>query len=1079
MEILTGAAGCGKTYRIYNRIKEDLKNGKQVLLIVPDREVLEAETTLISMFDGVPCDNLDVYSFSRICNDFFRRYGSLCYNYIDKTSIRLLVFIALCNVGASLKEYKNIKTTDFDAIESIAQTISSLKRAGAKPATLEKILDEMDGDDEVSEKTRDRIFDIMTVYASYEVLLKQGYDDPDDDMTKMLSMLPSHRYFEDKCVYIDSFGGFTSVQLGVIEQICTQSLSLCVSLLISPCPDKSCEDGVFAPAYKTFKDLKKIAAKTGNEFTFNAVTGGRRYGNEQLKLLEQCFYDNLICNDEPKNVTLAECATVYDECERVCYDIAKRVREGGRYRDYLVIFSDRELYSGVLRSCFEKHKISYYMSQRSEIMRKPFIKFVLYALEICANNFYSQSVISYIKTGILPLNEESAFRFENYVNTWRISGKRFYAGDWLMNPHGYAKSVGDEEKILEELNDLREYLITPLYDLMTEINGGERTCAAYREAMYSFLKSVEVNECLRRARDNARMLGDTEEEAQLGQLWRAFFAALDTLVTLCGDLQIGTKEYSELLTLVLSKTDIGTIPSSADAVDVGGYDSIVGKHPKGIYIIGLNEGKLPSAPSKNGLLSEKDTEVLCRYGVDFGMSEWEKQQKQLYDFYRASACPTDFVRYSYFSSTTVGESCRPSTFLDRIISSFPMLNRTKKIAPKLIDTVYCEEKGLEVCAKNKNTPEGGALYEIFSESEKYKGVIASLSQPISNEKQSLNEQSLKNMYKGDLMLSQTKIKAFNDCKFAYYCKYGLKLRETEQGEIKANDIGTLIHFVLQRVVEDEMNGLLPNELTDDDMKQLCDKYTDEYLKMLFMYDNEVNGKTESLIKRLKKNLVPTLKYVTGELRNSDFKPVGVEMKMGRGGIEPVRIKLSDGTEAILSGIADRVDIYEKNGIKYVKLTDYKTGENTFKYEDLEKCEGIQLFLYMISICGQGDEYKPAAAFYMSGRVSETEVSGNTKKIPADAEETIIKRGVALDDPEIIQALAHGNTKYFKLPSATEKKITMLDGEKFANTFESLKATVRSLAEEMKKGNADAEPKISGTKSACDYCTYKFFCRKSR
>lgn len=329
------------------------------------------------------------------------------------------------------------------------------------------------------------------------------------------------------------------------------------------------------------------------------------------------------------------------------------------------------------------------------------------------------------------------------------------------------------------------------------------------------------------------------------------------------------------------------------------------------------------------------------------------------------------------------------------------------------------------------------------------------------------------------MLSQTKIKAFNDCKFAYYCKYGLKLKETERGEIQANDIGTLIHFVLQRVVEDEMNGLLPHELSDDDIRQLCDKYTDEYLKMLFMYDNEVNGKTESLIKRLKKNLVPTLKYVTGELRNSDFKPVGVEMKMGQGGINPVRIKLSDGTEAILSGIADRIDIYEKDGTKYVKLTDYKTGENTFKYEDLEKCEGIQLFLYMISICGQGDEYKPAAAFYMSGRVSETEVSGNTKKTPADVEETIIKRGVALNDPEIIQALAHGNTKYFKLPSGTEKKITMLDGEKFADTFESLKDTVRSLAEEMKKGNADAVPKISGTRSACDYCSYKFFCRISR
>ncbi len=1079
MDIVMGTSGVGKTYRIYNRIKEDLKNGEKVLLIVPDREVLEAETTLISMLDGIPCDELDVYGFSRMCNDFFRHYGSLCYNYIDKTSTRLLVFIALCNVASSLKEYKGIKTTDLNAIECLAETISRLKNAGVKPSMLEDVIDEMNDDTEVGEKTKNRLLDIMTIYASYEVLLKQGYDDPDDDISRMLSMLPTHRYFENKHVYIDSFGGFTAVQLEIIKYICIQAKSLCVSLLITPYPSKECEDGVFAPAYKTFKALKSIAAEKGKELRTEDVTEAKRYKNEELRLLERCFYDERVYEETPKNVTLSECGTMYEECERVCCDIAKRVRKGGRYRDYLIIFSDSELYSGPLRSCLEKHKISYYMSQRSEIMRKPFIKFVLYSLEICADNFYSQSVIAYLKTGILPLNEESMFRFENYVNTWRISGKYFYNGDWKMNPHGYKKSIGDEETLLEELNSVREYIITPLYDLMMGINDGEKTCAAYKEALYGFLNAVDAGECLKRAANDARRLGNKAEEMELGQLWRALFSALDTLDMLCGDLKLGAKEYSELLTLVLSRSDVGTIPTSADAVSVGGYDSLVGKHPKGVYIMGVNEGKLPSASSRGGLLSEKDTEALCRYGVELELSEWEKQQKQLYDFYRASSCPTDFAAYSYFTSTTIGEKCRPSPFLDHIISSFPALDKIKKNVPEPADTVYCEEKGLELYAKSKNSPEGRALLELFSESEKYKDVIASLSQPISNEKQTLNDESLKKMYKNRITLSQTKIKAFNDCRFAFYCKYGLRLKDEATGEIKANDIGTLIHFVLQRIIEDEMDGILPDELGDDDMKALCDKYTNEYVKTLLMSGGIMNGRTSSLVKRLKKNLLPTMKYVVGELKSSDFKPVAAEAKMGQGGIEPVRIKLSNGGEAILSGIADRIDVYEKDGSKYIKLTDYKTGENTFKYEDLEKCEGIQLFLYMISVCGQGDEYKPAAAFYMSGRVTEKETDKSLEQTEVNAEDTIIKRGVVLNDPDIIYALAHGNEKYLKLPGrSNEKRITSLDTDQFASTFEQLKNTVRSLAEEMKKGNADAEPKIRGTRSACEYCPYKFFCRKS-
>ncbi len=1079
MVIVTGTSGVGKTSYIYENIKNDLKNNKKVLLLVPDREAVEAETSLVSMLDDVPCQDLDVYGFSRMCNDFFRMYGSLCYHYIDKTSSELLVFLALCNVADSLTEYKGVKLTDRDVIGSLANTISSLKRTGTTPTRLECIFEEMQEDGVCGKRVLDKLGDVLAIYTAYEILLKRGYDDPDDDMTKMISMLPTHPYFKNKSIYIDSFSGFTPVQYEIIEFMARQSDSLTVSLLISPKVDKKCGEGVFYTTYKAFNRLKSIAEKSGKELSVHPIYGQGRYNNDELCLLEASFYSEVRHEGDCEHIALSCCDTVYDEVNRVCCDIAKRVREGGRWRDYCIVVPDTELYSEILRSCFEKHKISYYMSRRTEIMRKPFIKSVLYALRICEDGFYYQSVISYIKTGMLPLPEQTVFMLENYINTWHISGKAFYGERWQMSPSGFGRVGDDDEEKLKILNEAAEYVITPLYDMMTRIKENNMTCADYCDAICKLLQTTRADEALTRAREEARERGDEEEVMQLGQVWKMLFSSMQTLCDICTDAVLGVGEYSELLELVLSKVDIGTIPTSADAVSVGGYDSLVGKHPVGIYIMGMNEDKMPSPLSSPTVFSENDLLDLCEYGVDIEATLSEVSKKQLFDFYKASGISSDFVRYSYFAATVTGQSCRMSRFLDGIITSFPCLEKTKHDRPSISDGIFCEESGIEACAKYRDSAEAAALLEIFSENEKYADIRSALDLPITNAAQSLSEDSLKKIYPSRMKLSQSKIKQFKDCRFAYYCKYSLGLKQNPSGNIKASDVGTFMHYILQRAVDDKMCGVLPEKLTDGDIAALCDKYIAEYLTCVLGVDKLTHGagRLKALGARLRRNMLPMLKYVFGELEVTDFKPVATELKTDS--LKPVRIKLSDGGEAILSGIADRVDIYQKDGIKYVKLIDYKTGENSFKYADLNECEGIQLFLYMISIIEQNDEYRPAALFYMSGCVSEEETNESKQLTEDDIAESVVKRGVVLSDDDIIYALARGNKKYLQVSSGgRDKKMLPLSREKFEETFDELKNTIRELAEEMKKGNADATPKKSGAESVCERCPYKFVCRST-
>ena len=212
---------------------------------------------------------------------------------------------------------------------------------------------------------------------------------------------------------------------------------------------------------------------------------------------------------------------------------------------------------------------------------------------------------------------------------------------------------------------------------------------------------------------------------------------------------------------------------------------------------------------------------------------------------------------------------------------------------------------------------------------------------------------------------------------------------------------------------------------------------------------------------MKKNTVKAAENILCELSSSDFKPAKLEFAISDNGeMPPVRIRLSDGSDAVLGGIADRVDTYTDESGTYIKLIDYKSGKNSFSLENIEKCDGIQLFVYMISICAKGgglfgENIKPAAAFYVtvSPEIKDSDVPINDSDAEKYAQDSIVRRGAVLNDEEIMKAV-FGKDGSFMPKYASDKKISYIADEEFTETFEKLKCAVGELAENMKKGDTN-------------------------
>ena len=98
VEFLFGHSGSGKTTRIYNNIRQDLSEKKRVMLVVPDQEAVSAEAMCADVTQGVPSYELYVCSFSRLCNDVFRKYGGIVYNYAD--------YVPSENISKSIIRYR-------------------------------------------------------------------------------------------------------------------------------------------------------------------------------------------------------------------------------------------------------------------------------------------------------------------------------------------------------------------------------------------------------------------------------------------------------------------------------------------------------------------------------------------------------------------------------------------------------------------------------------------------------------------------------------------------------------------------------------------------------------------------------------------------------------------------------------------------------------------------------------------------------------------------------------------------------------------------------------------------------------
>ncbi|MBE6693245.1 MAG: hypothetical protein E7589_00570 [Ruminococcaceae bacterium] len=1059
LRLITGRSGSGKTQEIISMIRTAVSEGKNTLLIVPEQQVYSCERNILPQLPTSAGLNFEILSFSRLAQKVASIYGGVAGKVPSQSIKTLLMWRNLREVSDVLEEFGKVSSSyssDATLTSLMLATVNELKHSGVSADQLISIADNLDEGSPLGAKFRD----IAVVSTAYDLLLKGIYgENPADRLTLAAEQIRENEFFRDTTVFVDSFTSFTAQEYDILRSALFDADELCVAL----CADKEGSDAVhFLSTLDTKKRLCKIAAEYSESVEIKHLDGNVRTQSRELRALEENLWNFKLSDglsttvpvDSRGDVTLLTAENVYDEAEAAALNIRDIVKQGIPYENIAILVRDTTAWEGILDAALESYGIPYFVSERTSVATKPLSRLLLSSLRAISRGWQTADVMDVLKTGLCNISVDDVDMFEEYVFTWSISGRKMTEAVWNMNPDGYTVEMSERGRhILEAANRVRTAIMTPLIALKSDLEASESVTEQCR-AIYAYLTSLDVKQRqIERAesliaRDKIK---DAGEELRLWSFVSESLVSLSTVMENCKPMR--TDELEGALNILFTSTDMGSVPARHDCVIIGSAKTLRADNIKAALVLGLCESEFPSAPKPAGVFTDSDREFLANHGISLGSDADIDSSEELMYVYRALSMPSEKLYASYNLCTTEGKKKIPSVAFARMAKLFDYANIKNFKTSMIYDRQQLASHGAAV-------------------RRAYRNVSGATAKSILGDK---------------LYLSQTKIKRFFSCPYSYYASYVLKLRERERAELGSLSSGLFLHHVVEHFLRrtlDENNSIKP--LSDDEVQALAEEIIAEYVRELCV-DMARLGSVIHLFGRMRTVAIALINSVIAELRQSQFRPFGFEVKFDEftpNSPAPMTIDLdlapesetSDPVKLIFGGTADRIDFYRKDDKIFIRVIDYKSSAHDIDFSEgaFEKDLNVQLLIYMFAICSPQNkrlfantptDILPASAMYVS-------YGENTSSGTVDIKRT----GLILDTSEILRATSSELDRQF-LPGISFNKDGTPRGKALCpqDRMDALEAELRDAlsdtASRLYGGIAERTP----SDTACTFCVMKDSC----
>ncbi len=1055
LQIIYGRAATGKTYTVFEKIKKDVENGKQVVLLVPEQFTFESERTLLHTLDGQSTTNVSVLSFTRLYDEVARFVGGRVADLINDSHKAILMGQAFAAVGDELSLWG--KYTDSPKfIKTLLTAVNEMKAAAVTPEKLKEI---SAGIDEAYLKRK--LEDLSLVYSAFEALLGNNFLDPEDNETRLADNLLKYKFFENKTVYIDAFRSFTGGQYKIIDRILSQAVNVTCCFTASDIESNKID--LFSNVRKTIKSVIEIAKKNRVELLSHIELKEFHYTNDALKQVESVFAtagttENAVSGG---NVTLCKCEAPADEAEFAARTIRRLVREENyRYKDFVIICRNAEDYKPLVEHACKRNNVFCFADRRKEIKHLPLTVFINSLLSL-VSRFDTDILLNMLKTGLGPLNDNEISELENYIYIWNINGS-VWDTEWTMNPLGLTNEECDAGK-LKLLNELREKAVALVKKFRKYFCG---TPSDMVTAIIKITEEYRIPEKLK-----AKIPEYTEIDAVTGDDIRGCFDVimeiLDGLVKCLPDREITIKQFVDSWDMAVSFATIGNIPQMLDEVTFGSADRIKPSRPKIAFILGANMDVFPKNSSTGGIFAGRERDKLSKAGLKLISTDITAAVDEDFLVYSSICCAKNKLYVSYSASSLSGSVLEPSIIVNGICDAFADID------------IVCEPQAVlsaetlpetEITAVSKmcelyNTSKRG--YNTIKNSLKDKDISVDDYLAAADKSDfTLSQKNAEKLYGKNIPVSATKFDVYHRCKFRFFCNYGIKAKKIEPADFNVLQRGTIVHYVLENVIKEYGKKL--SELSRAECDAVTDRYISAYFESVDGFADIVTARMKFLIGKISLIVKDVVYHISREFAQTDFNPEYCELKIGKDKTVPeLSVGFGDNGKININGSIDRVDVWDG----YLRVVDYKTGTKNFRLSDILVGLNLQMLIYLYCIV-RGDNnalslLKPAGILYMPSK--------------REREDTpLTMNGLVLEDETVYYAMERDNGGEF-IPkheldkSGNTKGSTYVGSETFELIFDHIERLLKEMGEGVLLGNSQALPVDVASSDSCKYCDFYSIC----
>lgn len=1032
------------------------------LLLVPEQFSHMMERKLCACGRDKISRYAEVLSFSRLAARVFSEAGGCAETETDPVGRLLAMSLAARQVRARLKIYAScIDKPEF--LLQMLDTFDEFRAFCVTPTRLREASRLLSG--VLAVKTEE----FALLMESFDAVCANMGQNPQTKLSRLLEALEKSGY--QRTIYVDGFTDFNGIEREILAQLLQNGAQISVNL---HCDGLERGARQYETARRTARLLRTLAQRQEIPVEIHILPSETK--ERPLEFLRSHLFAGGVeaYNAEQTQVTFLHGRNRVAECRAAVGQMLRLAESGVRWRDISVACADFAVYRPILESVCRRAEIPTYFAGDTDILRQPIASMLLSALEAATDAMEQEAVLAYLKSGFLPLSRDRCDRMENYALLWNLTGSR-WEGVWTKNPAG-AEAQLDEaaETELCRLNEDRELVIVPLLSLCARLKRA-KTAADMVSALYDFTEAIALREQAEAFAKQCAEKGDLQRAQEYAQVYALLCAVLEQMYGVLGMSELAPEEFYRLFRAALSRCSIGTIPARLDCVTVGSLMSQRRCDTPYVFLLGANEGALPSAQTERSLLTDGERTDLFRLGIELSATAAERIDLELAAVDSVLSAPGKCL---YFGA----EAGREAYFYRRALALFPAAQQITDDA----DLIARAER---------------EYLSYLSDAPQYIGMLAEDAPALAEKARTLatakdysrgalEEETVRRLYGETLRLSSTKIDRLAGCRLAYFLEYGLRAEERKPADLAPTLYGTFVHEVLEHTTRqvmreggfDKVELARALKIAEAHMERFAREKLQDLLQMPRM---------EYLFRRNFSEVRMVVAELYRELSVSKFEPKWFELKFAEDGSLPAVRIVGQKAHAELRGSVDRADVWHSGEQTFVRVVDYKTGKKSFEYSHVFYGLGLQMLLYLFALEKTGasllnEPLKPAGVLYFPARIERVTVDDrlNEKKAEEKRRKAQKRSGLLLDSAPVLQAMEPCAEEPEYLPYGCDKEGARIGDlaseEQLALLEHFVFRTVAALADDLYCGEIAPNPYFfDQSDNACRFCPYQTVCRDSR